>query len=58
MTYSVDGDSGKGSSINGVKVLGGGDQAFFYSSTKPSVIKSVTMGGGGVKKYQILLDDP
>ncbi len=40
----------KGSSINYVTVLGGGSHGFCDKSTKASVIKSVTMGGRGVKK--------
>ncbi len=47
----------KGSSINEVTALGGrGYQGFCDNSTKALVIKSVTMGGGGVKNYQILRD--
>ena len=46
-----------GSSINDVTVLGGrGYQGFCDDSTKALVLKSVTMGGGGVKNYQKLRD--
>ncbi len=48
---------GKGSSINDVTVLEGRDnQRFCDDSTEALVLKSVTMGVGGVKKYQILRD--
>ncbi len=43
----------KGSSINDVTFLGGGGQGFCDNSTKASVTKSVTMGGGGPKMSKI-----
>jgi hypothetical protein len=47
----------KGSSINDVTVLGGrGYQGFCDDSTKALVLKSVTIGGGGVKNYQKIRD--
>ncbi len=47
----------KGSSINDDMAGGGrGYQWFCDDITKALVMKSVTMGGGGVKKYQILRD--
>ena len=51
-----------GSSINDVKVLGGGDQGFCDNSTRALVIKRMTMGGGGSKIVQNCvmssMDDP
>ncbi len=48
---------GKGSSINDVTALGGREcQGFCDNSTKPLVMKSVTMGGGGVKNDPNLRD--
>ncbi len=42
----------KGPSINDVTALGGrGYQGFCDNSTYAFVLKSVTMGGGGVKNY-------
>jgi hypothetical protein len=47
----------KGPSINDVTALGGrGYQGFCDNSTKALLIKSVTMGGGGVKNYEKLRD--
>ncbi len=43
---------GKGSSINNVTVVGGRGQEFCDNSTKASVIKSLTIGGRGVKNVQ------
>ncbi len=41
------------SSINDATVLGGGGQLFCGNNTKASIIKSVTMGVGGLKNIQI-----
>ncbi len=50
------------SSINDVMVRGGGGQGLCDNNTKPSVIKCVTMGGGGSKNVQScvtsFMDDP
>ncbi len=47
----------KGLSINDVTALGGGGyQGYSDNSIKCLVMKSVTMGGGVVKNYQILRD--
>ncbi len=44
-----------GPSINDVAALGGrGYQFFCYNSTYALLLKSMTMGGGGVKNYQKL----
>jgi hypothetical protein len=48
--------SGKGLSINDVMVLGGRGQGCCDNSTKASVMKSVTIVGGGVKKCPNLSD--
>ena len=46
-----------GSSINDVTVLEGrGYQGFCDDSAKALVLKSVTMGGGGVKNYRKMRD--
>jgi hypothetical protein len=46
-----------GPSINDVTALGGrGYQGFCNNSTKALLIKTVMMGGGGVKNYQKLRD--
>jgi hypothetical protein len=49
-----------GPSINDVTALGGapgrGYQGFCDNSTKALLIKSMTMGRGGVKNYQKLRD--
>ncbi len=46
-----------GPSINDVTALGGrGYQEFCDNSTKALLIKSVTMGEGGVKNYEKLRD--
>ncbi len=50
-------ESHKGLSINDVTALGGrGYQGFCDNSTKVLLIKSVTMGGGGVENYEKLRD--
>ncbi len=47
----------KGPSINDVTALGErGYQGFCDNSNRATLIKSVTMGGGGVKNYQKLRD--
>ncbi len=47
----------KGPTINDVTAIGGrGYQGFWDNSTKALLIKSVTIGGGGVKNYQKLRD--
>ncbi len=45
-----------GSSKNDLTALGGGSQGFCDDTTKALVIKTVTMGEGDVKNYQILRD--